>query len=464
MRYLALFKIKNSDFDYTQYGLSDVYFSIDLATSIQSSKGVKTTQYALLDGTTRIDTISRAPGTLTFQGNIGELFAAKSMERAVKGVGTKSRLELQVELLESLRDNAIVLDVITETKTHRNYIITSVNAGIAKFGISDINLSMKELLTFGDEIEITDDDREKLYSDAEIEDEVFVEDTSIQVLDTFSINNFTSDAELIDEAVNVIKNSDLTLPYIIQFGSSHTSPDIQSKSYVMTSPKLAENEENEGTNYIYTAMQHLADHDPQILISGYTKDNYKIQITIPAMLKGSLVTEEEQSEHVPHYDVGVKPIFVDEGKYSVQIKVIEKPWRKPNQTRYTTNNKDLLVAPHYSDILNGINPLSSSSSFLSDFVEDRGNLDAYKNAMCFLRKCSQDTYRVVPNLLRDTGLGYLYPTFHIKRVAYSRFIGHQYNVGFVFIHRDALPKIRAAFESVISNPQHFMHDKKIVWW
>ena len=461
MRYLALFKIKNGDFDFTKYGLSDVFFSIDISNSIQASKGVKTTQYALLDGTTRIDTISRAPGTLNFQGNIGDLFVAKSMERSVKDTGTKNRLELQVELLDALRDNAIVLDVITETKTYKNYIITSIGSGMNKFGINDINIAMKELLMFGDEIEVTEDSRDYLYS---TDDEV-VDDLPSIALDTFKLNNFDDDRSLINEVVNLVKNSDLTLPYIIQFGASHTSPDIQIKNYGMSAPTLKSTSDQQEIKYTYTVMQNLIDADPQILLSGYVKDDFKIQITIPAMTKGSLTTMLTQSEFVSLSNAGYIPSFVDTGKYQITIKLVQRQGlHEPDTTLYTTYNKDLIVTPRYSDITNGINPLVSNSTFLSDLVKTRGNLEGYKSAMCFLRKCSQNTYRVMPNLLRDTKQGYLYPTFHVNEREEFGTIFYEYNIGFVFIHRDALPKIKNAFENLIGDPEHFMNQKKIVWW
>jgi len=432
-----------------------------ISNSIQASKAVSTTQYALLDGTTRIDTISRAPGTLNFQGNIGDLFKAGSFERSVKESGTKTRLELQVELLEALRDDAIVLDVITESKTHRNYIITSINSGTNKFGISDINISMKELLMFGDEIEVAEDSRDYLYTT----DDGLVDDLPSAALETFKLNSFDDDRSLVNEVVNLVKNSDLTLPYIIQFGASHTSPDIQTKKYIMSAPSIVSNLHGHELEYVYTAMFNASPTDPQILMSGYVKDDFRIEITIPSIARGSLTEELIQRKSIGIYDSGYVPSFVDTGKYQITIKLYKKMRSyDPDRALYTTNNKDLLVTPRYSDITNGINPLVLNNTFLSDLVKTRGNLEGYKSAMCFLRKCSQDTYRVIPNLLRDTNQGYLYPTFHLTEYEKYGTTFYEYNIGFVFIHRDALPKIREAFEALIDDPDHFMHNKTIVWW
>ena len=221
MRYLALFKIKNSDFDYTKYGLNDVFFSIDITKSIQASKGVKTTQYPLLDGTTRIDTISRAPGTLNFQGNIGELLSAKSLERSVKASGDLTRMEVELALLEDLRDNAIVLDVITHVKTYRNYIIESIGAGVSQFGISDINLSMKELLTFGDEIEV-EENSNLLYGSSSAENPSSILQSTTFIIFRFLYSvNLTASALIFSTCSIVIglfstTSVDLILPEMIK--------------------------------------------------------------------------------------------------------------------------------------------------------------------------------------------------------------------------------------------------------
>lgn len=79
MAFLAIFRIKNTNFPYQNYGLSDNSFSIDITNSIQASKGVAFTQYPLLDGTTRIDSISKAPGTINFQGKVGDVFHSPTL-------------------------------------------------------------------------------------------------------------------------------------------------------------------------------------------------------------------------------------------------------------------------------------------------------------------------------------------------------------------------------------------------
>ena len=52
---IVLFKIKNTDFDFTPYGLTDRYFRIDVTDNINASKSIKFTEYPLIDGTTRIE-------------------------------------------------------------------------------------------------------------------------------------------------------------------------------------------------------------------------------------------------------------------------------------------------------------------------------------------------------------------------------------------------------------------------
>src|SRR5690554_6411089 len=114
MKHLVVIRIKNSDFDYAKYGLKNNYFSIDVSNSFNYSKGVGFTQYALLDGTTRVDNISREPASLTLQGLLGEVRGGGSPENFVYATAEKNRLQNQMDLLEALRDQAIFLDFITD--------------------------------------------------------------------------------------------------------------------------------------------------------------------------------------------------------------------------------------------------------------------------------------------------------------------------------------------------------------
>ena len=107
MRHITLIRIKNEDFDYTKYGLENNYFTIDISQTLNYTKNVGFTQYALLDGTTRVDNISREPGSVSFQGVLGEIRAGGKDENFVKSTLSKTRLQNQMDLLEALRDEAI---------------------------------------------------------------------------------------------------------------------------------------------------------------------------------------------------------------------------------------------------------------------------------------------------------------------------------------------------------------------
>src|SRR5690554_3123064 len=183
MSRLAVFRIKNDDFDYEKYGLDDVYFSLDVIKSIQESKGVSTTEYPLLDGTTRIDNISAKAGTLTLQGEIGDIAYSKDKRFEVKGSGNVSKLENTKNLLRSLRENAIILNVITHEETFNDYIITDANFGKTRIGTSDFNITLKEFIMFGDTLDSIEDDRAILEYDP---------DASYQLRD-FTARDFNSD-------------------------------------------------------------------------------------------------------------------------------------------------------------------------------------------------------------------------------------------------------------------------------
>lgn len=451
MQHLALFRIKDTSFDYTKYSLDDVFFSIDITMSLQASKSVAVTQYAVLDGTTRIDTVSRAPGNLTFQGKIGEIHHAPSTRNFIKSFGSKGRAELQLSLLEALRDQAIVVDVITENKTYRNYIIEAVNSGVSTFGIMDINITMREFLTFGDEIDVTSDDRENLPQ----------EPMSSLTLEGFKLGNITNDTSLIRQTVKLITNSSLSVPYIITFGPTSINPDVLLNGFMFEPSKVNQTSVNGVPKYNYVGPIALAKVNAYAGLSGYVTGNIKIKIEIDQILKNKYLTTPEKQELESNDEV-----VIEEGVFNTKITLYEKSAGE-DRVKYSTINRDLIVPPLFSHVINGINPLTTASTRSSDIITSYASINAYEMGLNFLRKCSQDTYRVAPNLLKHSGLGYLYNASHVVRTATNvlstNIVTNALNQTYVYIHPDALPYIRDEYERVLAD-KPFMKGKKIVWW
>lgn len=450
---LVVFKIKDTDFDYTKYGLEDVYFSIDITNNLNSSKAVKTTQYPLLDGTTRVDTVSRAPGTLNFQGKIGEVYNKANDPKSVKDQGDKTRLEMTIELLEDLRDQAIFLDVITHVKTYYDYRINSVNVGLAQFGVSDLNMQLSETLMFGEEIEVIMDERENAGNP----------DAPETSLENFEINQVTTELGFIDEMHRIIKNSELSVPYIVHFGPIDSQPDVTVNPLEISEPTMTRQNDQEGLIFTYYPPKFTKRKSGQILISGYVRDNYKIEIDIPQVLKEYLTIQDYYEDISESRDQSHIPEFSETSRWNIGIK-LKKKTDGEDETVYSTNNGDILITPKYSNVTNGMNPISSSNTLVNDLIVNTGRIDAVKSSMSFIRKCRNNTYRAVPNLLRDINLGYLYPTFHLKKKTSNASDGYYLNIGFVYIHPDAAKKIKDAISLEQVRNGSLLRSKTIVWW
>ena len=457
---LVLFMIKDSRFAYQNYGLDSIYFSIDLSNSVQQSKGVATTQYALLDGTTRIDTVSREPGNITFQGKIGEVHYAKDKTTFVKS-SEKARTALQLQLLEDLRDRAIILDVITEDKTYKDYLITNLNVGKNSLGMVDINFQMKEALMFGDEIDIEN-----------VANEIVKEEQIVQrALDTFRAKPFNTDLELINEVYRIVTESELTTLYMLRLGSFEAYPDIVIDDYEYKRAEYINQTTNIKfpdliTGRIYYGPRAVGGKSASEYITGITKDNMYLHISIDGIKeKNSLLSNPAYVEKKPDAWTGkCLPLKIkEEGIVGINIRLLEKTSSGDNvfNTRYST---DLMISPKYSNqVINGINPLVDSDNEEYDYIADNGSLKGYKAAFNFLRKCSQNTYRTLPNLLSDIKYGYLYQAFYEYSYNQKQEMIRYITPGFVYIHPEALPTIRRELERIIENSIYF-RDKKIEWW
>ena len=448
--HLALFRIKNDEFNYKKYGLVDQFFSIDITKNIGADKGVGTTQYAVLDGTTRIDTVSRQPGNINFQGNIADVHHAPFNGKYIKNFGSKGRAQVQLELLEDLRDNAIIVDIITQYKTFKNYIITNISSGISLMGIMDVNLTMKEFLTFGDEIDNSDNSRESV-------SEQLLQN---QVLKNFTLPAFNNDAELINVLSAITYNSTLSIPYIISFGSSDTNPDILMSSAIYERGTLNTNQVGNKVHYTFTYPIIRKRFPMYSKTSGYVEDNYKIKIEIEPMENNSPLTEQKTETIIDNYPSYGIPFFNEIGKYRLTITLLQN-LDNVDRVIYSTINRDALITPLFSNVTNGINPLVENPQMNDDFITTYGSVKGSLSGLNFLRKCSQNTYRTSPNLLPHSNMGYLYQSsYESIDIDGNRNL----NFGFVFIHPDALNAIKREVMKQVNKPNHFMYGKTIIWW
>ena len=165
--YIALFEIKNPSFDPAEFGLSGRQFTLDIIKDNSLSKNINTTAQPVLDGTTRIDNISREPGNISINGMIAEHHFANNTNpyieprprlntpiiRRKKDIslqGTASRLVVQKNLLEYLRDNAIFLDVYMQNGdvVFRNYVLKRVSFTQDQIGVMGVSLALEEVLMF----------------------------------------------------------------------------------------------------------------------------------------------------------------------------------------------------------------------------------------------------------------------------------------------------------------------------
>lgn len=470
MAFLGLFKIKNGAFDYTKYGLKDNTFAIDVSNSIQSSKGVTFTQYPLLDGTTRIDSVSRAPGTLNFQGKVGDVFhSANNMLSTVQGTVNDTRTQLFVKLLEDLRDNAIVLDIITESKTFENYLIESVSFGMAQFGVIDVNFAMKEFIAFGSEI-----------TSINFEPEEFTEDARNDFyLYTLTMNNFTTDQEMFESIFNLLTDSDVAEPYMIKLGSSDFgfNPDVTINPLSVNKPTLTVDVTKSGLlnfthkyerTYVPTIVTTKT--PTAVYSTGSVVGNLKLKITLPTIDIGSLVKETEINVNNSYdwYGNGAfdyRPdIFVEEGKYEITAQLLED-----DDPKKIITLKDLLLTPKYSEISSGINPVKYvSNSFENDLmISTTGNI-INKQALSFIKKTSDpNVYQMERNLLGDSSLGYLYPVKYLKEYPPNyafRNYTYKYVIGFIYFHPELTKKIQDLINNFNITPTNLLFGKTIKWW
>ena len=474
MAYLALFRIKNGNFPFAAYGLRDNTFSMDITQTLSSQKGVKFTEYPLLDGTTRIDSVSRAPGTLNFQGKIGEVFhSPNSNFSTVMASENETRSKRFIKLLEDIRDAAIVLDIITEAKTFENYLIESVSFNVSQMGILDVNFSMKEFIAFGSEITTINFEPEEYKEN--VRNEFY--------LNTLTMRNFATDQEMIDSIYELLTNEDISEPYIIKMGTGDLgfTPDLTINPIPVNKPSLVVTRTKSGflnsiTNVkrTYTPVTVRSRIPSAIYSSGAVIDNLKLKISMPNFNTGSLVNEntivtENSYGLLDGGDYTYKPdVFNETGKYFFVVEIYEG-----ENIKRTKTLDEVMVTPKYSEVANGINPVQYvHNSFENDLIistaSNASSLRIQKQALSFIKKTSDPkVYQFANNLLGDTSLGYLYAFKYLKELApnYSvREYRYEYHIGFVYFHPELVKRIVNIINNFNITNGNLLNGKTIKWW
>jgi len=156
---LVLFKIKNRSFPRDDFGIrNDFTFSLVVNSNFSNQTKVTLTSNPVADGTTRMDTISRAAGSINIAGKIGEL--TNSNRHGLTITQNESLTTKMINLLKYLMTNAIFLDIITEDQTYANYVITDINITKTTFASADVSLSLAEILLYSTPTLLTDDNVE----------------------------------------------------------------------------------------------------------------------------------------------------------------------------------------------------------------------------------------------------------------------------------------------------------------
>lgn len=427
MAHITIIRIKNSDFDYTKYGLKNNYFSLDVTTNIGYSKNTGTTQYAVLDGTTRLDNISKQPGDITLQGLLGELRAGNNPEHFAYNTAERNRLQNQMDLLEALRDQAIFVDFITDERTYRNYIITGCTFGKSAIGKIDANITSREAILFGDDVNFSTNNALLYISDYEKEN----------ILSKFTMNSIESDDGLIDETNRIITGSILSSPFITVLGPIGNNPDVVIPTYTFkkyttktTLPTSA------GASVTVTDTTVVTNNNPAAEIyTGVVADGNYLQLTIPLIPKDTfLYSQKIRRNSDGSYN------YSNIGKYRLDIAL-----KNNNENLYSFGTTDLLKTPLYSDIVNGIHSLSVVGSN-SDIISSA------RFGLNFIRKQKNDNYTIKPNLLGGTNnRGYLYNATYETPFASSTILSPM----LVYIHPEAWTKIKRELYRVWDESNYF---------
>lgn len=112
-------------------------FILDLTKNIGVQKNVQVTEYpTYLQGKKKIKQVVKEPVTISVSGKLSYFTSV---------VRRSTDLALFQEMLETIIDNALILDVETETKSYYNFIITQMSISHDSVGTFSIDLSLREV-------------------------------------------------------------------------------------------------------------------------------------------------------------------------------------------------------------------------------------------------------------------------------------------------------------------------------
>jgi len=434
MQHLAILRIKNSDFDYTKYGLKNNFFSIDVSNAFNYTRNVGVTQYALLDGTVRIDNISREPANFTLQGLLGDVRGGNVSEAFVMSTAQKNRLQNQMDLLEALRDNGVFLDIITDERTYRNCIITGINFGKNRFGQIDAQLNIREAIMFGDEINVV--------AATANQNTMTFQEVSL-LLDAFRMNSINTDEALVNEIHRIVTSSTLTTPCIISLGTASNNTDVTIPTYTyrnrktsVTMPLLV------GDMRTATDTNLLTADVPAIeAISGTVVGGNYLHVTFPFKK-----ADTNLFRTVFYRESNLKILERILPDTSIHIRLLYN-----QDSIYSTQKGEVLKPAMYSDMVNGIHYLNVSDS-TADTISN------FKYGSCFIRKLKNNTYQVVPNLLGNDSRGFLYSATY-STTSGSNTILHP---ALIYIEERAWNTIKSELKRVWSASSYFRSKKLVI--
>lgn len=112
-------------------------FILDLTKNIGIQKNVQVTEYpTYLEGKKKIKQVVKEPITISVSGKLS--YYTSVIRKTIN-------LSLFQEMLETIIDNALILDVETETRSYYNFIITQMSISHDSIGSISIDLSLREV-------------------------------------------------------------------------------------------------------------------------------------------------------------------------------------------------------------------------------------------------------------------------------------------------------------------------------
>lgn len=404
--YIALFEIKNESFVPEEFGLTSNQFTLDIVTDNSESKNINTTAQPVLDGTTRIDNISREPGAVNISGVIAEHHFASAdnpyvnvrprvsnptltrnnMARRV--VTEQSRLVLQKKLLEHIRDQALFLDIYMQNGdiVLKNYVLKRVSFTQDKIDLLKVSLSLEEVLLFQNPFTFM------LSGDFAYETS---ETTYRNIYNSINFTPANTSREAVEEAVaNVVAN----LPKSARFIAGDAESYGGARAVDARLPYIEVNQDSNGrltlkiSDYNLEKAGGLVNSAPNSLKPVGTLNKTPIDLFLGA----PIYTKNEI--------INGKPYSTLNGTYHILLKalLVEKTGYVNVQDSSGQDDLAIMMRKDWSGQEFG----TSGSKYVID------NQDNFRRAQekgwSFLRQTKNNTWKLLPNLLSYSSFGYIY--------------------------------------------------------